>query len=80
MADRYLKHIPTGNVFIYQGAFATRDDFEECADAQGTPMNVFEGEYKVVEESPKPRKGRKPKVEDEDALDAALNADASRGL
>ena len=74
MADRYLKHVPSGQVFIYQSTFASRDDFEECADAQGTPMNVFEGEFKVVDEPTKKRGSRKK--EDE----AALQADASRGL
>lgn len=78
MADRFLKHKVTGQVFVYQAVFAQRGDFEECADAQGTPMNVFEGEFRVVvdDEAPaKPAKRNKRSREDE----AALQADASRG-
>jgi len=82
MADRYLKHTPSGQVFIYQSAFSNREDFEECADAQGTPMNVFEGEYKVVDESPKAKKSaaKKAAPAPEDDLDLALSAEASKGL
>lgn len=72
MADRYLKHIPSGQIFIHQPAFAGRDDFIEVADLKGTPLNVIDGEYEVVE-APKKR-GRKKSDED------ALEADASRGL
>lgn len=86
MADRYLKHKPSGIVYIYQSAYAERDDFEEVADLQGTPLTVIEGEATVVVEADAPKtKGRK-KAEapvapaEEVDLDAALSADAGKGL
>lgn len=84
MADRYLKHVPTGQIFVYQAAFATREDFVEVADLAGNALpEAIEGDFKVVEE-PKPA-GKKKKLvvaesSDIDDIDAALSADASRGL
>jgi len=37
MADRYLKHLPSGQVFIYAPPFIDNPEFEEVADAQGNP-------------------------------------------
>lgn len=72
MADRFLKHVPTGITYIWQSAFASNPDFVECADADG---NDFQA----------PTKGKKAKVSAPDSgldvdLDAALSADASRGV
>jgi len=78
MADRYLKHLPSGQVFIYAPPFIDNPEFEEVADAQGTPL----GEPETVV-NPTPRAKRaKVKAEDIeiDLNDAALSADASRGL
>ena len=90
MSDRYLKHIPSGVIYIWQTAFAVRDDFVEVADLQGTPMNVIEGDFKVipnevVEDKPvkKGKRGISPVADELDDLLAAqqaLNADASRGM
>ncbi len=77
MADRFVKHIPTGQVFIYQGAFATRDDFEECADAAGNPIGLTIEGTAVRVEDPVKHKGRKPR---EVAAQESINAEASRGL
>lgn len=79
MADKYLRHIPSGTIYIWQPAYAQRDDFEDY---------VPEPEP-VVEEAPKPKTSRKkaaaapapeptpePVLVDEDAL----SADASRNL
>ena len=75
MADRFIKHTPTGQVFIYAPPWIGRDDFEECANAAGDPMPDLE-----VAVSPAPRAKRSPKVTETPPDDAALSADASRGL
>ena len=85
MADRYLKHLPSGIIFIYQGAFAKRDDFIEVADLEGTPMPVGDADEPVAPaKAAKPAKAPKSKpapVDDLGAdIDAALSKDASRGL
>lgn len=72
MADRFLKHVPTGVTYIWQPVFASSPDFVECADADG---NDFQASTK----------GKKAKVSTPDPgldvdLDAALSADASRGV
>lgn len=73
MADRFIKHTPTGQVFIYAAPWIGRDDFEECANAAGDPMPDPEA---VVNPPPKTRKSKSVEVID----DAAISADASRGL
>jgi hypothetical protein len=84
MADRFLLHKPSGVVYIYQGAYAANPDFEECADAQGTPMKpAIDGDFEVVEDKPKRVRAKKVVEAEEpaeDDLDALLSADASRGL
>lgn len=70
MADRYLKHKPSGHVFIYAPPFIDHEDFEECSNAAGDP---FADPEPVV--NPAPRAKRTPKVDH-----AAISADASRGL
>lgn len=73
MADRYTKHIPTGQVFIYQEAFASREDFEECADAAGNPMVEVKAGLKPLDAVVKG--GKKEKAAQE-----SINAEASKGL
>ena len=75
MADRFIKHVPTGQVFIYAPPWIGRDDFEECLNAAGDPMPDPE-----VAVNPAPRAKRAPKTVEPSADDAALSADASRGL
>lgn len=84
MSNRYLLHVPSGVVYIYDGVFARNPEFVECADAKGTPLPpAIDGECEVVEEAPKPKKTRAKKVEvtEEDAdLDELLGIEAGRGL
>lgn len=72
MADRMLRHIPTGVLYVYQPVFATRPDFEE----------IFDVESRVVPEAEveaaKPKRKPKPVVEPTD--EAQISADASRNL
>lgn len=76
MADRYIKHIPTGQVFIYASPWIGREDFEECANPAGDPLPAAEP---VV--NPAPRRRKAAATEDTTPTDdAALSADASRGL
>ena len=74
MADRYIKHVPSGQVFIYAAPWIAHDDFVECANAAGDPMPDPEA---VVNPAPKPRT---KKAADAAPADEALAADASRGL
>ena len=79
MADRYLKHIPSGIIYIMQPAFAAREDFIEVADLAGAPMPGDGTPEPVVEKKPR---AKRAKVEADPLadIDAALSADASRGL
>lgn len=75
MSDRYLRHIPSGTLYIWQAAYAQRSDFEEVADAPKAE----------AEDAPKPKAKAKPKAIEPvepaaETNDAALSADASRGL
>ncbi len=55
MSDRFLKHTPSGQVFIYQNPFAQSPDFVEVADAIGTPFpEALEGEFEAVNEPEAP--------------------------
>lgn len=78
MADRFLKHLPSGQVFIYAHPWIGHDDFEECLNAAGDPLPEPEP---VVNPAPKGRakKAAEAPAESSDA-DAALSAEASRGL
>ena len=70
MADRMLRHIPSGVLYVYQPAFAMRSDFEEI-------INVEAREVK----DPKPRSRKAADVPAPPAVDNdAISADASRGL
>lgn len=67
MADRLLRHIPTGVLYVYQPAYALRADFEEIIDVE-------------AKEIPTPKPRAKAKAEVHKVDDEALSADASRGL
>jgi len=73
MADRFLKHIPSGQVFIHAPPWVGHEDFVEVANAAGDP---FPDEAPVVNPAPRRKKAADAPVVD----DAALSADASRGL
>jgi hypothetical protein len=82
MADRFLKHIPSGQVFIYAPPWIDQDDFVEVATATGDP---FPPDAPVVNPTPKGKRLTKPATVVEVPLpvvvdDAALSADASQGL
>jgi hypothetical protein len=51
MADRYVKHKTTGLVLIYAPPWDTDPEFEECADAAGTPI-VVDPEQPTYEAAP----------------------------
>jgi len=38
--DRYLKHKPSGVVYIRQDVWLNDPNFEECGDGKGTPLTV----------------------------------------
>jgi hypothetical protein len=79
MADRFIKHVPSGQVFIYAPPWIGMDDFTECANAAGDPLPEPEPEVSPAPRAP--RAARAPKsAEPSAADDAALSADASRGL
>ncbi len=73
MADRFLKHIPSGHVYIYAEPWITHDDFVEVFNAAGDPMPEPEP---VINPAPRRKKNTETPVAD----DAALSADATRGL
>lgn len=73
MSDRYCKHIPSGQVFIYQGAYMKRDDFVEC-DLQGNEVSKEPEQVQV--EAAKTAKRNKRAAE----VDAVLSEEASKGL
>lgn len=83
MADKMLRHIPTGTIYIWQPAFAQRADFEEYVpEPAPTPEEVVESvvtkprstRKKAIEPAPEPTP--EPVFVDEEAL----SADASRNL
>jgi hypothetical protein len=80
MADRFLKHLPTGAVYIWQAHWAADPAMVEVADLAGTPIpdTTVPPEPAPVK---KPRKsGLAKPPETLDDIDAALSQDASRGL
>ena len=86
MADRFLKHIPSGVVYIYAPPFCNRPEFEECADAAGTPLpaQTETPVYDKPESDGKPKRSRKkaptPEEQAAETAEAALSEDAARGL
>lgn len=82
MADRFLKHTPSGVIYIYAPPWIDRDDFVEVADAQGSPLPTPEavvniGSRRRAKTTAEP--AQEPPTEIELA-NAGLSADASRGL
>jgi hypothetical protein len=81
MSDRYLRHTPSGILYIWQAEYAQRADFEEVADApveeNPTPVQAVMPRQKVKVAKPKAIEVVEPEIELDDS---ALRADASRGL
>ncbi len=83
MADRMLRHIPTGILYIWHPAYAQRKDFEEVVE-EAAPEVVEE----PVQEASKPRARRvkaldpQPVVEVEPVVveEERIQEDASRDL
>lgn len=83
MADRMLRHIPSGILYIWQPAYAQRKDFEEVVE-EAAPEVVEE----PVQEATKPRTRRvkaldpQPVVEVEPVVveEERIEEDASRNL
>lgn len=83
MADRMLRHIPTGILYIWQPAYAQRKDFEEVVE-EAAPEVV----ETPAEETTKPRARRvkaldpQPVVEVEPVVveEERIQEDASRDL
>jgi len=69
MADRLLRHIPSGVLYVYQPVYAQRPDFEEVIDV----------ESRVVPEAEVIAR-RKPKAKVEAVDNEALSEEASRNL
>lgn len=74
MTQRLLRHIPTGILHAYQPAFAVRPDFEEVIDVETRVVEVTD----VVEKPA--RRAKKAAAEVAPTDEAAIQADASRGL
>lgn len=79
MANRFLKHIPSGLVYVYQAHWASDPNLVEVADLEGNPLPEVDD---VPPEPPvkKPRKTAALKADPLADIDAALSQDASRGL
>ena len=70
--DRMLRHKPTGVLYVYQPAFAMRDDFEEVIDVEAR---------EIKDPTPAPRSRKVADAPTPPAVDdTAVSADASRGL
>lgn len=68
MATRYIRHKPSGSIFVWQEAFAYRDDFEDVEPQVEAPPAP-------VEPARRPTLKMKKSINDE-----ALSVDASRRL
>ena len=79
MSYRFLKHMPSGVVYMYQEVFASNPEFQECADATGNAIVVPEP---VVDPDIPARRAKLAlkMVVDPAVDDAGLAVDASRGL
>lgn len=72
MADRLLRHIPSGVLYVYQAVYAQRPDFEEIFDVEAR---------EIPDPAPKIARKVKPKAEAAPAVDdEVLSEEASRGL
>lgn len=81
MADKYLRHIPTGVIFIDQPAFSQRADFEPY----DPPIEVQAVEVAAPAKAPRAPRAPKPAEAPAPAPapevdEQALSADASRNL
>lgn len=73
MAQPMLLHKPSGILYVWQEAFAQRDDFEEVIDVETREVHR--------EELAQQAKARKPRKPAPAVIDVeALSADASRNL
>lgn len=75
MADRFIKYLPSGIVYIFDATWLSNPDFVEVADANGTPMHDTSQNPDYVP----PKKKTKTKLDISDD-EAALQADATRKL
>ena len=73
MADKLLRHKPSGILYVWQEAYAYRSDFEEVVDA--TPEEVA-----APASIPAAKTRRTKKAEPAPVDEAAIQADASRDL
>lgn len=84
MSSRYMVNKLTGEVFVFNGAWAAAEPekWEEVADASGTPVSTGADEPEQPAPAKKTRaKKAEPTVEDVIAeADALLSRDASVGL
>jgi hypothetical protein len=87
MADKMLRHIPTGTLYVWQPAFAQRPDFEEVVEepvAEEPALGAEPVETKQTRRAKKTAQAEvvAPAVEEPAPLfdDSSLSADASRGL
>lgn len=84
MPDRYLRHKPTGVVYIWQLVFAENPDFEEYDPNPEIDIKIPTLDTLVPDKTPKPIKGARaglqPSSVSPEEKDAALSADASRNL
>jgi hypothetical protein len=89
MADKMLRHIPTGTLYIWQPVFAQRADFEDYvpepepvveAPAADAAAPKAKTSRKKADATPEPEPEAKYTPEPAFVDEAALSADASRGL
>lgn len=73
MAQKMLRHKPSGILYVWQEAFAFRDDFEEVVEP--TAEEIASPAAIPATKIRKTRKAEPAKVDDE-----ALSEDASRNL
>ena len=72
MTDRLLRHIPSGVLWVYQPAFATRPDFEEVIDVP--VVEVADNGTADATEAAAPTVGKKKKKSREELAAEAATA------
>ena len=82
MADRYLKNVKSGEVFIWQGVFAENADFVEVTDASGRQEKHAADEAKPVRKVRAKKPAGLGDLDFDESSDAqtALESDATVGL
>lgn len=79
MADKLLRHKPTGVIFVSQPAFEQREDFEPYTPPEEKPAEPAEPAPRA--RAPRAPKPAEPVAEPTPLVDeAALSADATRNL